>query len=569
MIRIDVCLRLASALFVAALASSASAAAPASAALLAPAMRVPAPWRDLGRAAPSTRVDVAVVMHYHNEAELTRLVELQGDASSPLYGHFLTPDQFARYFAPTPFEYAQVMAQLRRAGFTITNTSANRTVIDAAAPAVAAERLFSTEIHNVRREDGSVRYINVRPVTLPAPLAGPVLAVVGLDRAHVMHAQYARLTAAAKSAAHAANAASGPLFGPDGGYGPQVYRASYGIPAGMTGTGRASGVVGDADFLDSDLAAFLAYFGVSRTGPPTTRVLVDGGPPKGLSGDSVETTLDVETIVGIAPGTALYVYEAPGSSDLQYFTDMYNRVVADDKVDTLNTSYSECETAFIPGFPKAADAIELQGGAEGITFHASSGDGGVETYGCGSQVSVGSPTDTPHNISVGGTTERVNRTTGQETSEVGWNDSSGATGGGVSTVFAVPAYQKNVKSILPGGRNLPDVAFDASPYTGASFYFDGFFQGPIGGTSLASPIFGAGLTIIDQIRNRRAGFFNPTLYKTWEANGYSKSTSPATVGTYFRDIVSGAIPPYKAGPGYDQMSGIGAMIFGNFATLLH
>jgi subtilase family serine protease len=557
--------RLVLALAAAAFALSASA---ASAALLAPAMSVPAPWRDLGRVAPATRVDVAVVMHYHNEAELERLVELQGDVTSPLFGHFLTPDQFAHYFAPTPAEYAGAIAQLQRAGFTITNTSANRTVIDAASPAVAAEKLFSTEIHFVRREDGNVRYINVRPVTLPASLAAPVLAVVGLDRAHVMHTQYSRLYQAAKSPARAANAAGSPLFGPDGGYGPQVYRASYGLPVGMTGAGRASGVVGDADFLDSDLAAFLAYFNVNRTGPVTTRVLVDGGPPKGVSRDSVETTLDVETIVGIAPGTALYVYESPSSGDLQYFTDMYNRVVADDKVDTLNTSYAECETAFLPGFPKAADAIELQGGAEGITFHASAGDRGVDAAGCGSQVSVGTPTDTPHNISVGGTTESVSHTTGQETSEVGWNDNSGATGGGVSTVFPVPAYQQNVKTVATRGRNVPDLAFDASPYTGASFYYQGGFQGPLGGTSLASPIFGAGLTVIDQVRNRRAGYFNPTLYATWEANGYSKGTSPLSSTTYFRDVVLGAIPPYKAGPGYDQMTGIGPMIFNNFASLL-
>jgi hypothetical protein len=37
---------------------------------------------------------------------------------------------------------------------------------------------------------------------------------------------------------------------------------------------------------------------------------------------------------------------------------------------------------------------------------------------------------------------------------------------------------------------------------------------------------------------------------------------------YLRDIVSGEISPYKAGPGYDQMSGIGAMLFGNFSGIL-
>jgi subtilase family serine protease len=538
-----------------------SCAAVASAAAVPPALRIPAPWRDLGRAAPSTRIDVAIVLNYHNDAELDRLVEEQTDEASPLYHRFLTPQQFARYFAPTTAEYTATIALLERAGFAITNTSPNRTVIDAATTSAVAERFFSTEIHLVRREDGSVKHINIRPETIPAALAGEVLGVVGLDDAHQMHPQYVRLPPGTQLP-NAVPAGSNPLFGPDGGYGPQIYRTSYDFPAGMDGTGRASGVVGDADFLDSDLAGYLKYFDVKRTGPKTARVLVDGGPPRGLSGDSIETTLDVETIVSIAPGTALYVYEAPPEPDLRYFTDLYNRAVSDNKVDTVNTSYSECETAFVPSFPKASDAIEKQGAALGITFHSATGDHGVETYGCNG-ITVGTPADTPHNVAIGGTIEEVDHTTGKETREVGWNDSSGATGGGVSKVFPLPAFQKKVTTVIARGRNIPDVAFDASPFTGESFYFRGGFQGPIGGTSLASPIFGAGLTIIDEIKKARAGFFNFKLYNTWEADGYSKGST-----TYFRDVVSGSISPYKAGPGYDQMSGIGVMLFGNDAVIL-
>jgi kumamolisin len=531
----------------------ASSAAPAAA--LSPTMSIPAPWRDLGRAAPTTRIDVAVVLKYRNDAELDALVEAQSDERSPLFHHFLSAAQFARYFAPAPADYAATAAQLQRAGFTITQTSPNRTVIDAAGPAAAAERFFSTEIHLVRREDGSVRYINVRPETIPASLAPRVLAVVGLDSAHRLHKQLVRLPHGVPLP-NAVPPGSSPLFGPDGGYGPQVFRNSYGFAASATGTGRASGVAGDADFLDSDLASYLAYFGVKRTGPATTRVLVDGGPPKGLSEDSDEATLDVETIVSIDPGTALYSYEAPFSSTLSNFIDLYDRIVSDNKVDTVNTSYSECETAFIPSFPKAADAIEKQGGALGITFHSATGDDGTTTYGCNSGISVGTPADTPHGIAVGGTIMAVNHTTGKETSEVGWNDDFGATGGGVSKVFALPSYQKKVKTIITTGRNIPDVAFDASPNTGESFFYDGGFQGPIGGTSLASPIFGSGLTVIDQANGSRAGYLTPKLYKAWLANGYNKGST-----IFFRDIVSGSIPPYKAGPGYDQMTGIGAMLF--------
>jgi len=553
-------LGLASAIALSAFALSAPA---VSFAAVSPATSVPAPWRDLGSAPSTTRVGLAVVLKYHHDEELDRLVEAQGDPASPTYHHFLTPQQFANYFAPTPSEYARTIAQLRAAGFTVDNTFPNRTVVDVSAPAPVAARFFSTDIHLVRREDGSVRYINLRPETIPAPLQHDVLAVVGLDTAHQMHPQYRLLPQGFGRPAAAPARDSAVLFGPDGGYGPLVYQRSYGFPAGMNGKGRATGVVEDADFLDSDLAGYLAGFGVTRTGPPTARVLVDGGPPKGISGDSIETTLDVETIVSILPATALYVYEAPGSSDLRYFVDMYNQAVSDNKVDTISTSYSECETAFIPSFPKAADAVEKQGAAYGITFESSAGDRGVQTYGCNNTPTVGTPVDTPHNVAIGGTIEDVNHANGRETSEVGWNDSSGATGGGVSTVFGLPAYQKGVTNIIKKGRNLPDVAFDASPFTGESLYFEGRFDGPIGGTSLSSPIFASGLTAIDEMLGSRQGYFNPTLYSTWTKNGYKMGTT-----TYFRDIVSGSIPPYSAKKGYDQMTGIGAMLFGNFGGLL-
>jgi kumamolisin len=521
--------------------------------------------QDLGRATDTTRVNLAVVLNYHNEAKLDQLIEAQGTPGSGSYHHFLTPQQFARQFGPTQADYDSTIGQLQAAGFTITHTFTNRTTIDASAPAPAAEKLFSTEIHDVRRADGQLRYVNVRPETIPATLARTVYAVVGLDSAHSLRPQYVfKPGHRVIPAAQVHRASSPPLFGPDSGYGPGVYRAAYTIPAKLTGTGRATAFVGDADFLDTDVNAYLSYFQVNRTGPATTRVLVDGGPPPGLSGDSVEATLDIETLVSIAPGTAIYAYEVPSAPDLRYFIDMYTQIVQDNFVDTVNTSYSECETAFIPTFPKAADKVFKQGAALGITFHSATGDDGTQTYGCnGSKPTVGTPADDPHQVAVGGTALTVDHTTGKETAEVGWSDFTGATGGGVSVVMKLPKYQKKVTNVIKGGRNLPDISFDASPLTGESLYFDGAFQGPIGGTSLASPIFGAGLTIMNQMRNSRSGNFDPTLYSLWAKNGYGSKKKPN-----LRDITSGSIGAYSAGPGYDQMTGIGAMVFGNFGKLL-
>jgi subtilase family serine protease len=522
--------------------------------------------RDLGRAPAATRVDVAVVLRYRNDAELEALVRAQGDPDSPVHGRFLTQGQVQRYFSPTRADESRVIASLERAGFTVTQRFANRTVVDASAPAPVAERYFATEIHRLVQPGEGIKYANVRPGFVPAALQDVVLGVTGLSSVHVAHSDHVfgprpvQLTQAIVDAK--------PLFGPDGGYGPGVFTKSYHLPAGkgMTGTGRASGVAIDADFLDGDLAGYLNFFKVTRTGPATTRVLVDGGPPKGITQDSVETTLDVETIVSLAPGTSLFVYEFPSFTsgvNTKNIVDTYNKIVQDNKVDTVNSSFGLCEIAF-GTFPKMADKIALAGAAEGITFHASTGDSGNYTFGCSSNVSVDAPAIAPHFVAVGGTILTVNHTTGAETSETGWNDSSGATGGGVSVLFKLPGYQKGVTNVITSGRNDPDLSFDASPFTGESFFFQGIFQGPIGGTSLSSPIFGAAMTEVAQVTGKRAGFVNPSIYKEWKALGYKSAQGKL----FFRDVTQGVDGRFNALVGYDQMTGIGAMDVLNFGPHL-
>jgi kumamolisin len=515
---------------------------------------------DMGRATSATQVNLAIVLKYRNQDDLDKLVEDQADPGSGQYHHFLSQGHFVEKFGPTADQYEATIKQLQDAGFTVTHTFANRTVVDVSGPAPAAEKAFSTQIHNVQLSDGSARYIETISPTIPAQLGQTVFAVVGLDSAHTMHPMYAFPATRSTPVRGAVRPNKAPiLFGPDHGYGPAAYRIAYDFPKAL-GQGQATGVVGDADFLDTDLSGFLTYFGEKQK-VKTVRVPVDGGaPPNQISPDTVETNLDVETVVGINPDTTLYMYTVPpGQSNINNFTDMYNQAVQDNKVDTVNTSYSQCETAFDPNFPKAADKIFEQGGAEGITFHASSGDYGVYTYGCSNEVSVGSPTDTPHGVSIGGTTLEIDHTTGKEISEVGWDD----TGGGVSVVFPVPSYQKGVKNVIKSGRNLPDVAFDANPNSGSSFYYDGSFQGPIGGTSLASPIFGAGITAVDQTNKSKAGYLNTTMYKAWDKIGYGKGAK-----AYFRDITVGSIGQYSAMKGYDQMSGIGVMLFSTFGPYL-
>ncbi len=319
---------------------------------------------------------------------------------------------------------------------------------------------------------------------------------------------------------------------------------------GDNGSGRAAGVVIWADYLPSDLTAYAHEFGIKRTGT-TFKVAVDGGGTfDGNINDpgNVEAELDIETILGNSPGANIIVYEFPQPSDRD-IEDAYNAAVSANAVVVVNSSFGGCEAADT-SFDTATNQIATQAAAKGMTFSASSGDSGSDE--CNGSLGVSAPAGDPDFVSVGGTSLRVN-SAGAWTGEVVWNSYGGAGGGGVSTVFALPSYQHGIGGVITSGRNQPDIALSSDPGYGTSFYFNGAWDGPIGGTSWASPIFTAYLTQVAQLRGTRAGLVNPSLYGTLKTSGY----------TYYHDITLGDNFGYAAKKGYDQASGIGSIRTGN------
>ncbi len=517
--------------------------------------------RDLGRAQSSLPVSIAVTLNYRHPAELERLVQLQSEPQSPLYHHFLTSAQFDAYFAPTMRDYEGTATALSRAGFRITQTFDNRTVIDATAPAAVAERYFTTQIHRVFQSGVGVRYANAVPALIPTELRGIVASVSGLNDLNVVAPLY-RFPGPAERFAQQERAQTpsggksigGPLYGPDGGYGPLATAQGYDLPVqhGYNGSGRVAGVIIWADYLASDLTAYAKRFGITRTGT-TSKVSVDGGGSfNGNINDpgnaSLEAELDAETILGNSPGANIVVYEFPQPTD-QYLEDAYNAAVSANKVDVLNSSFGGCENGDT-GFATATNHIATQGAAKGITFAASSGDSG--SNGCNGSKGVSAPAGDPEFVSVGGTSLQVN-SSGDWAGEVVWNSNGGAGGGGVSTLFALPSYQQGLSGAITSGRNQPDIALSADPSYGTSLYFNGAWDGPVGGTSWSSPIFTAYVTQVAQIRGARAGFINPSLYSTLKKSAY----------TYYRDITRGNNFGYTAKRGYDQASGIGSVRTGD------
>jgi kumamolisin len=128
---------------------------------------------------------------------------------------------------------------------------------------------------------------------------------------------------------------------------------------------------------------------------------------------------------------------------------------------------------------------------------------------------------------------------------------AGATGGGISEVFALPEYQKYVNvpsSVNPGGkpgRGVPDVGGDADPATGYLIRVDRL-QFILGGTSAVPPLWAALIALINQRLGHPVGYLNPLLY----SGQIVKSGA-------LHDITSGNNGAYQARPGWDPCTGWG------------
>jgi len=522
---------------------------------------------DAGAAPRSAALSLAIALRYRNQDALDRLVAEQADPQSSLYRSWLSNAQFDARFAPTKAAYRTVLSSLQRAGFRIDRTFENRTVIDASAGVADIERYFRTSIHRVRATKTGVEYANVRPAYAPEKLRGVLLGVDGLDTVVVAHPYYAPIgRGSAPRLSPAASSSS--LFGPVSsvthgrGYAPLAFWGGYDLPvAHLTpagkrydGTGRASGIVIDADFAESDLRGFLSYFKIARTGPATHRVLLHGGPPPGdASGDSVEAVLDAEALVGDAPGTALTVYEIKNLSN-RNITDAFETAASDNAVDAVNASFGGCEVGIGEKTVATWSRLAEQGASKGITFHAATGDSG-------GSLCANAPASSPYFVAVSGTALTVG-IGGAWAAESAWSGS----GSGISSIFLRPAWQATTAGTIDRGRNVPDVALDADPYTGIAFYYTGTWNNqynPLGGTSLSSPLFGAAVAGMDQVKGGRLGLAAGGLYSAFAAHGYGAGAS-----TYFHDVVQGNNGTFYASSGYDLVTGIGSIDAWNLASVL-
>lgn len=391
---------------------------------------------------------------------------------------------------------------------------------------------FGAQLEGMFEPPSGARYRGRQgPLTVPAELDGVITSVLGIDNRPQAQPRI-------RFAPHATRT-----------YTPVEVGQAYSFPAQATGEGETVGIIelgGGFDTADLD-----AYFqGLGLTPPDVTAVGVDGAtnsPGTDTNADG-EVMLDIEVVGAIAPAASIVVYFAPNTD--AGFIDAVSTAVNDTtrRPSVVSISWGGPEDTWTAQARGQMEQILTDAGGLGVTITAAAGDGGSTDGVDDGRQHVDFPASAPHALACGGTA--LQATGGQITGETVWNDTGdGATGGGVSTEFALPSYQSaagvpgNVDTDQPG-RGVPDVAGDADPQTGYTIRVGGSDQ-TIGGTSAVAPLWAALIALLNESLGAPLGFAQPRLYGSAQATG-------------FHDIVSGDNGAYSAQAGWDACTGLGS-----------
>jgi kumamolisin len=333
-------------------------------------------------------------------------------------------------------------------------------------------------------------------------------------------------------------------------------------------------------FSQRDLATYAAQFGLPPFADPLPHLGALGLQPEG------ESDMDLEAAHAIAPDARLvYVdldsFGGKNASPAAQFAQAFAMASQRYPGAIWSVSLGQCEDVFSSADATTVNRVVTTAESHGTSAFVASGDsGGLECLGI-NQVDptipakgISFPGDLPAVTSVGGTTLHVT-STGTYRSETTWSEpllSQGSTGG-QSTLFQMATWQQRGPGAIstyssgtpcgagPGKycREVPDVAADADPTTGAAVRFDGKWE-TNGGTSLATPEWAAFTALIDEYLSSRGdrpvGFFNPLLYDL----AAGSQPYPA-----FHDITLGANDFFPAAPGYNMVTGLGSPDVWNIA----
>ena len=532
--------------------------------------------KKLGPVSPASKVTVLLSLPLRDEAGLKTLLTGLYNPKSPLYGRYLTPDEFTARFAPSQSDYDAVVAFAKSQRLTV-QTYDSRVLVSVSGTTAAVQAALSTHLNNYKAKDGTAFFGPDVDPGIPAALAGKISGVLGLNN-------YAKLKPLFRTATPGQIAAGRALVprvedvarppadfgggtGHGGAFAPKDLRTAYDLNnLPVDGTGQSLGLYEEGGFFPEDVDRYKDYYKLPDV--PITVVPVDGfsGAVSDL-GVSEEAALDIDMALALAPGLReVRVYESPLNYP-QGLIDALNLAAKENVSKQFSISYGLAEE--IVGLPVIqAENTQLKRlAAEGTTVFASSGDQGAYTDYI-TPAAVSDPASQPLITAVGGTA-LYTAPGGAYLGETSWNELGlfgAAGGGGVSEVWSIPAYQTSIDPTANGGsatmRNVPDVALDAAILTGVDVYSTAAGGwSDFGGTSVSSPLWAAYTARVNQARREAGlkplGFANPALYAIGSSFLAFFDFHDVIDGTNGNTALFGS-PGFTTGFGYDDVTGFGS-----------
>ncbi|MBV9384485.1 MAG: hypothetical protein JOY82_10650 [Streptosporangiaceae bacterium] len=520
--------------------------------------------RATGAVAGSARLTIQVWMRPGDLAAAEQYATAVSTPGSKLFHHYLSPDAYTARFGASRAAAGAVESWLRRQGFTGVHADAQRNYVRATGAVAAIDAAFRIQLENYQ-SSASVNagryqlHANDRALAIPESLSPYVSGVTGLDNAAprlplMRSPRHQRGTTGPPTAPcsqyYGQHHISGlpEQFGLTSfptqicGYSAGQVRAAYG--ANMRNNGRGQTVALVELGLTPDMFLTLQdYASAAHFVAPSTQRYAELSLGSNTCGDpfDVEEQLDVETSYDMAPGANQLVVGGDscnnGDFGLQGLFDA-DIAVIDGIAGSHHPLASISSNSWGPGNDTQSAILTnimhtylVRAAAQGVGMYFASGDSsGVQTP------------DDPFAILVGGTSLGIGKDD-RRLFETGWSTGfsaisggqwsllgeNGAASGGPSLIWAQPDYQRGVVpralATAPGDRpglvrSEPDIAAVADLYTGFATGLLAFpknkppvfYETPVGGTSMSSPLVAGIVADAQQGQPRVFGFTDPVLY---------------------------------------------------------
>lgn len=493
----------------------------------------------IGACDPEQRIEVIVMLRRKDEAGFQKLMEQINAGDAPPVP--VSRDEFDQRFGASEADIEATRRFARAHGLEVSRANAAQRSVVLSGTIAQFERAFDVKLERYQHAGIGEYRGRQGAVHLPDDIHPLVKAVLGLDSRPQARPHF-RIRPPFRPAASDQQAQS---------FTPLDLATLYNFPQGDGANQCIALIELGGGYASSDVTQYFSNLGVGQ--PNVIDVSVDGttnsptGDPNGPDG---EVTLDVEIAGAIAPGATIAVYFSQNSDS--GFVDALNQAIHDttNKPSVVSISWGSPESNWTSQSINAFNDVLQSAAALGVTICAASGDSGSSDGSTDNANAVDFPASSPYVLACGGT--HVSATGTSISSETVWNDGAqgGAGGGGISTVFALPAWQQGLSAKLTQGgrtvaltqRGVPDVAADASPQSGYQVLFDGQST-VVGGTSAVAPLWAGLIARINGANGGAAGLINAKIY------------AAKSVG---HDITRGNNGAYEATTGWDACTGLGS-----------